>query len=95
MISRQKQIIYIVIIAVCVIITVTLWMKPDLLSLGGESEEEIISQPSSSTRSNVFPGSTQFDLSVLESSKFKSLKPYTRIEIQDSELGRENPFKDY
>ena len=43
----------------------------------------------------VFPQSSQFDLSVFESDKFKLLKPYTPMVIDKSELGRDDPFKPY
>ena len=43
----------------------------------------------------VFPANNNFDTSVLDLSQFKSLQQYQNIQIQPTDLGRDDPFKDY
>jgi hypothetical protein len=47
------------------------------------------------TLPKVFPESTNFDASVFESSTYKTLSPFNSLSIQNSEMGRENPFNTY
>lgn len=43
----------------------------------------------------VFPIDKDFDISVLDSSSFRMLKPYTLLQVLDSELGRDDPFHSF
>lgn len=43
----------------------------------------------------VFPLNTTIDTSVFDSSNFKTLQPYQSVQIVPSELGRDDPFKNY
>jgi len=41
----------------------------------------------------VFPGTPDYDFSVLESSVYKNLKDYKPLTVDEKTLGREDPFK--
>jgi len=43
----------------------------------------------------VFPGNTQFDTTIFDSSEYKTLRPSQPITVNPNELGRENPFDNY
>ena len=43
----------------------------------------------------VFPANANFDFSVLDSSNFKQLRSYNAVTNQPSDLGRDDPFKNY
>jgi hypothetical protein len=55
---------------------------------------EIIQKENGSYSSpSVFPSDNEFDLSIFESSTFKALSVIGDIEIDEDELGKDNPFK--
>lgn len=43
----------------------------------------------------TFPASSELDLSVYDTSKFKALQDYTPLSVTPEEIGRENPFESY
>lgn len=67
--------------------------------LEGEDVKVLQKQVSSGGNYNppsVFPQNTMLNTTVLNSSSFKSLQPYTPAQLdRATELGRENPFQDY
>lgn len=98
MISHSKRNLYITIIALCLvgIMGIVLFLKPKLVVID-ESLPLAGSAPADSKDSaflpRVFPIETKFDLSVFNSSKFKSLQQTTQLTVDQSELGKEDPFR--
>lgn len=44
---------------------------------------------------SVFPVETKFDTSVFESSKYKTLRDGKALTVENTEVGRDNPFAKY
>lgn len=44
---------------------------------------------------SIFPANTSLDTTLLESSGYKVLVPYNKLQLNDGDLGRDNPFGDY
>lgn len=102
----KRKRLYLIIIVVCFSLSavVLLWSK--FGSFGGSEPEVVlpenivspISQPGNSktgfTSPPVFPANEDFQTEVLESSDYKSLNPYTILDIT-GQLGRTDPFSSY
>ena len=101
----KKKKLYYLIIGACVLVSVgvIIWSRQS-----SDSQIELTIAPPAQTLNtekaktnkvysvpSVFPNDTKFDLSVLQSSTFKALKPTSGLKLDDQELGRENPFSHY
>ena len=107
----KRKRIYIIIILVCVSAAVGVVLFGRLGGGGGPSVAPgILSTPTNQssaadvvtgdaksgfTAPAVFPINPNFDFSVLDSSSFKQLIPFTPVVSQPGELGRDDPFKNY
>jgi hypothetical protein len=103
MMSRQKKITYIVLIVVLIAATITVIIfgrRPVAVPNFPAAENTGVeppgaNQPKVYVLPKVFPAETGFNTSVFNSSTYQTLQPPPEIKIEQSELGRENPFKKY
>ncbi|OGE81585.1 MAG: hypothetical protein A3H72_03065 [Candidatus Doudnabacteria bacterium RIFCSPLOWO2_02_FULL_48_8] len=94
MLTAKKKRVYIGIIIFCIVATIAVFVlyKPSVPTLD-LSQFQSQNSTAASGGIRVFPQNKQFDESVFKLSKFKSLTEYQPIELNEEELGRENPFK--
>jgi hypothetical protein len=106
--DSKRKVIYISLIIICVIAAafVLLWGGGKTPSIpapvqpsGSTTAPQVVKVKPSVEGTfpppQVFPVSSTIDTSVLESSAFKTLKPYEPVKVDPKDLGRENPFNKY
>lgn len=100
MISRTKRNIYIAVIGFCIVasLIIIFFFRSSVPQLPGELtlSRQQASKPASQDLSSpprIFPLQTQFDLSVFNSPKFINLKETQPLSVEETELGKDDPFK--
>jgi hypothetical protein len=106
----KRKRLYFIIIAICLLLAVVifLWGGSLIPSFGGGEEVPTnVTQTDATPRTTapgpdgsypppaVFPANTKLDVSVFESGQFTNLKVYNPVTIDPSELGRDDPYRDY
>ncbi|OGE87561.1 MAG: hypothetical protein A3J07_04975 [Candidatus Doudnabacteria bacterium RIFCSPLOWO2_02_FULL_49_13] len=107
----KRKRLYIIIITLCVLATVgiLLWGRSSTPTVQFESPDtgkpaqtSTSSQPARSINPEavyppppVFPQNQTIDISVLTSSNFTRLQGFQAVQLDQKELGRDNPFKKY
>jgi hypothetical protein len=100
--DKKKQIIYIVVIVLCLGGTAWVWFGGGF-STGGSADVSSTAAvpnlaggaaPASLVGSDksVLPFGTKFDLSLFSDARFKELKDTESLRVAPEELGRYNPF---
>lgn len=108
MISSKKRNIYIGIIVFCVVaaLAVLTLSKPSLPEIQLPTVSPKSASPVTSSGGSkalpgaagisVFPQNVDFDVSIFDNDRFKTLKAYEPIRVDSGkELGRDNPFVPY
>lgn len=95
----RKKRIYIIVIISSLSLLAAVWIfgrtQTPTLPPSLTTPTQTLVSPKGPAGQVVFPSDNKFDLSVFESTTFKTLKVYTPLSVDSSELGREDPFKPY
>lgn len=90
--NKKKQLIYLGILGVCILIMGWVWFGPGVPSSGSALETSLLTDLTTPASGGGLPYGTDFDLKILEDVRFKSLVPVSALQVTPEELGRVNPF---